>query len=305
MAPCLGCTPVSVLRDLPAQLGVGRRRVATLITKGVLVRLDRYLVVGSCLVARAEGDRRLDHRLKLERLLLTYPECAASYESSALLSGLPIYQLPSYAIATRQWGAWRGGADGRVRIGPLPPHHVCEVDGLQATVLPRTVVDLARSGSLRGAVVVGDAALRRGVSRPELLEMLDEMAGWFDLGRARDVVDFLDGRAESALESLSRVIFHERGVPPPEPQYEVNLARRTYRVDFYWKDYNTVGEADGKVKYTGELDPSRPPEEVLWEEKLREDELRESGKKMVRWTYGQMLGDTDATIARILRRLYA
>ena len=279
--------------------------MATLITKGVLVRLDRYLVVGSCLVARAEEDRRLAHRLKLDRLLLTYPECAASYESSALLHGSPIYQLPSHAIATRQWGAWRGGADGRVRIAPLPPHHVCEVEGLAATVLPRTVVDLARNGSMRGAVVVGDAALRRGVGRPALMQMLREVSAWADPGGAGAIIDFLDGRAESALESLSRVIFHEHGVPPPEPQYEVNVARRTYRVDFYWKDFNTIGEADGRVKYTGEIDPSRSPEDVLWEEKLREDDLRDSGKKMVRWTYDQMLRRTDETVERILRRLYA
>lgn len=296
---------MSVLRDLPAQLGVGRRRVATLIERGVLVRLDRYLVVGSCVVKRAEQDRRLAHRLKLERLLLTYPECVASHESAALLDDLPIFRLPSYAIGTRQWGAWRGGGDGRVRIAPLPSHHVAEVGGVRATVLSRTVVDLARSGSLRGAVVVGDAALRRGIDRPALLQMLDEVSAWADLGRARDVVDFLDCRAESALESLSRVIFHEYGVPPPEPQYEIDVGRRTYRVDFYWKDYNTIGEADGRVKYTGELDPSRSAEDVVWEEKVREDDLRDSGRKMVRWTYDQMLRQTDETVERILRRLAA
>lgn len=305
MSPCFGCTPVTVLRDLPAQLGIGRRRVATLIARGVLVRLDRYLVVGSCLVARAEEDRRLAHRLKLDRLLLTYPECVASHESAALVHDLPLFDLPPYAVATRQWGAWRGGADGRVRIGPLPPHHVCEVSGIPVTVLPRTVVDLARSASVRSAVVVGDAALRRSIDRPALLEMLNEISEWADLGRARAVVDFLDRRAESALESLSRVIFHEYGVPPPEPQYEIDLGSRLCRVDFYWKDFNTIGEADGRVKYTGELDPSRSPEEVVWEEKLREDDLRDSGRKMVRWTYNQMLRQTDETVARILRRLQA
>lgn len=284
---------------------MGRRRVATLIRRGVLIRLDRYLVVGSCLVNRANEEPRLAHRLKLDQLLLTYPECAASHESAALVHGTPIYQLPSYAIGTRESGAWRGGADGRVRIGPLPSHHVCKVDGVQATVLPRTVVDLARGTNMRGAVVVGDAALRRGVPRPALLEMLNEVSAWADLGRARDIVDFLDGRAESALESLSRVIFHERGIPQPEPQYEIDLGRRAYRVDFYWKDFNTIGEADGRVKYTGELDPSRSPEDVVWEEKLREDDLRDSGRKMVRWTYFQMLRQTDETVARILRRLAA
>lgn len=76
-------------------------------------------------------------------------------------------------------------------------------------------------------------------------------------------------------------------------------------MDFYWKDYNTIGEADGRVKYTGELDPSRSAEDVVWEEKVREDDLRDSGRKMVRWTYDQMLRQTDETVERILRRLAA
>jgi len=303
MSVCLGCTPVSVLRDLPARLGVGRRRVATLVERGVLVRLDRYLVVGTCVANRAKEDRRAAHRLKIDRLLLTYPECVASHESAALLDGLPTFQLPSYAIATRQWGAWRGGNDGRVRISPLPAHHVSTVDGLQATVTARTVVDLARSASMRGAVIVGDAAMRRGLPRPSLLQMLDEVGVWADLGRARKVVDFLDCRSESPLESLSRVIFKEYGVPPPEPQYEIEVAGRLYRVDFYWKQQRLIGEADGRVKYTGELDPTRSPGEVLWEEKLREDTLRDDDHGIVRWTYDQMLRQTDETVARIMRRL--
>jgi hypothetical protein len=180
---------------------------------------------------------------------------------------------------------------------------VCEVDGVPTTTVARTVVDLVRSATMRSAVVVGDAAMRQGLGRPALLQMLDEVSGWTDLGRAGSVVDFLDGRAESALESLSRVIFHEYDVPPPEPQYEIVVAGETYRVDFYWKEQRTIGEADGKVKYTGVLDPDRSPEQVLWDEKHREDALRDDDHRFVRWTYGQMLGRTEETVARILRRL--
>src|SRR5674476_401682 len=46
------------------------------------------------------------------------------------------------------------------------------------------------------------------------------------------------------------------------------------RVDFWWPGARVVGEFDGRVKY-GRANPSgRPPEDVLWDEKLREDRLR-------------------------------
>ena len=156
---------------------------------------------------------------------------------------------------------------------------------------------------MRAAVVAGDGALRRGLARPSLLQMLEEVSAWADVGRARKVVDFLDGRAESPLESLSRVIFDEYNVPLPEPQYEIEVAGRSFRVDFYWKQQRLIGEADGRVKYTGELDETRSPQDVLWEEKLREDALRDDDYRIVRWTYDQILRETDATIARIQRRL--
>jgi hypothetical protein len=100
---------------------------------------------------------------------------------------------------------------------------------------------------------------------------------------------------------VSRAIFRERGLPAPEPQYEITVDGETFRVDFYWKEHRTIGEADGRSKYS--LDPDKPPDEVAWLEKMREDKLRDADYRFVRWTYGQMLGRTDETIARIQRRL--
>ena len=295
--------PVTLIRDVPSQLGVSRRGVQSLLHEGVLVRLDKYLVVGSCLDEAARTDPAIAHRLELDALLRTYPECVASHESAALLHGLPLFKVPSFAIATRQWGAWRGGPKHRVRIAPLPAHHVCEISGTPTTTLTRSVVDIARSASMLSAVVVGDAALRRGLSRHALREMLDECSPWCETKKAAAAIDFFDARSESALESLSRVLVHENDIPAPEPQYEIVIRARSYRVDFYWKHKRLVGEADGKVKYSRTLDRELSPEEVVWREKLREDALRDAGYGIVRWTYGQMLNETDRTIGRIRRRL--
>jgi hypothetical protein len=222
MPECLGCLPVTALRDSAAQLSVSRREVGRLLEAGVLVRLGRYLVVGSCRVDDAKAHPRLAHRLEVEAMLATYPDCVASAHSAAVMHGLPTFELPLHATATRTQGAWRGGKH-RVRIAPLPAPHVTTVDGLPVTSIARTVVDIARSASRRSSVVTGDAALRRGLTRDQLLEVLDECAAWSDVGKARDAVAFMDPRAESALESLSRVVFDERDVPPPDPQVEIVL----------------------------------------------------------------------------------
>jgi hypothetical protein len=298
---CLGCCPVTPIRDVSARLGVSRREVQRLITEDVLVRLSRFLVVGSCLAEQARSDLDVAHQLRVDALLLTYPDAVASHMSGALVLDLPTFDLPVYAVGTREAGAWRSWPDGRLRIAPLPPEHVACVGGRPVTTAPRTVVDLARTASMRAAVVVGDAALARGVPPTAIWTTFDECAEWFDPGPSRRVLNFLDARSESPLESVSRVIFHEHGVPAPEIQHEVVVADRTFRLDFWWKKFRLAGEADGRSKYRSD-DPAEI-ERAHWEEKQREDLLRDDDIRIVRWTYAQMLGQTDATLARIMRRL--
>jgi hypothetical protein len=289
------------LRDCAARLGVSRREVGRLLIDGALVRVDRRLIVGACLVEEARRDRTLAHRLRLDALLAAYPSAVASGHSAAVVRHLPTFELPDFAVATRASGAWRGGETGRLRVAPLPAHHVTVVRGVAVMSVARTVVDIARSSSRRSAVVTGDAALRRGLCRSDLLGVLEECAVWSDVGKARQAIGFMNPLAESALESLSRVVIDESGVPAPELQVEITAAGVRYRVDFLWREARLIGEADGRGKYSA--DETRTPEQVAWEEKLREDALRDAGYRFVRWTYGQLLNDTEAVMTRIRRRL--
>lgn len=301
---CVGCLPVQRIAAAMDSLGLSRGQMRTLLAAGTVVRLRRDIVVGACQLQRAAEDKRVAHQIALRSLLLTFPDAAASHESGAVTLGLPLFELPPWPIATRRQGAWRGGPAGRIRIAPLPAHHLLVVGDVPCTTPARTVVDIAKSASLRHAAVVGDAALRAGMTREQLRQTLDEVGAWADLGRARIAIPFLDGRSESALESLSRVIMHEYELPPPEPQKLVQGASgKWYRVDFYWEQFRLIGEADGKIKYQGVLDDGPSPEAAAWQEKLREDDLRDADHPFVRWNYGQMLGQTDKTIARIRRRM--
>ena len=47
------------------------------------------------------------------------------------------------------------------------------------------------------------------------------------------------------------------------------------RTDFWWEDFRHVGEFDGKIKYGRLLKPGQDPGDVVFEEKRREDMVRE------------------------------
>lgn len=90
--------------------------------------------------------------------------------------------------------------------------------------------------------------------------------------------------------SLRRIRIHEAGLPAPVPQREIYGpdGRLVARVDFCWHEQRTVGEFDGKVKYGRLLKPGQPIEEVLFEEKRREDALRDLGWQVVRWLWAEL-----------------
>jgi hypothetical protein len=71
-------------------------------------------------------------------------------------------------------------------------------------------------------------------------------------------------------------------------------------VDFGWPGLRTVGEFDGRVKYVRLLRPGQDPGDVVFEEKRREDDLRDAGLQVVRWGWDD-LGDFDLVAARLRR----
>jgi hypothetical protein len=280
---CVGCLPVMSLQAAMTHLCLGRKAMSRLLAEGDLVRLGRSTVVGRCRFELAVEDRRARHLLRLRALLDSYPESYASHQSAVLLRSLPSYRLPDFPVVTRGQGAWRGGSS-RVRIAWLPPHHTCEVAGLPALTLERTVLDVCRSSDVYAAVVLGDAALRSGCTRESLERLVDECRGRLEVGKAMRWLPLFDARAESALESISRLTMHACGLPAPVLQQPlVGADGRTYRADFYWQEAKLIGEADGLMKYDGEggILAGR-------EEKLRQHSLEVTGHRFVRWTYPEM-----------------
>jgi hypothetical protein len=179
--------------------------------------------------------------------------------------------------------------------GDVPAEHVVEVGGVLVAAPARTVIDCARLTGIEGGVVVADAALREGaVSKPALEAMVLSCRHWPGLQAAEEVVAEADGRAESPLESVSRVRLVRLGVPRPELQVEIVLpSGLRYRFDFHWRTFLTVGEADGMSKYTDVG--------VLRAEKQRQLGIEDAELEVVRWSWGEIWRTPKLVAERVFR----
>jgi len=127
-------------------------------------------------------------------------------------------------------------------------------------------------------VAVIDAALhRRMTTRAELEDVLRFCWNWPKIRRAQRALALADERAESPLESISRLVIPRLGMPAPEPQRRIYDTRGRFvgRGDFYWDELGMVGEADGELKYRNE--------DAFPEEKVRQEAFEDLNLVVVRW----------------------
>jgi len=233
------------------------------------------------------------HRLQCAAVLLCLGgQPAVSHASAARLAGFLVPESDRVDhVSLTDAQQWRTGRGYAVMRAGLPAHHI-RVSGLFRTTGPaRTLVDCARSWSLEDAVVALDAALHsEAVTGAELRTAVLEQTHWSGIGAAARAVGLADGRAESPLETIGRLRILGSGLPVPELQVDLHGPRGFVgRVDAWWQDAAVAVEFDGLVKYT---DPfgNRSPAQVLWEEKRREDDLRDLGVRLLRIVHAD-LGD--------------
>lgn len=227
-----------------------------------------------------------------------------SHASAAVVHGLSVWGPPLDIVQVtrnrRRTGARRGSLV-HVHSAPLSDDEIVVVGGVPCTSVARTVVDLARIAPFDQAVVSADAALRCGLDRAALIDALHRAKGWVGVPAARRVAAFADGRSESVGESRSRVAIAHADLPTPALQWPIRYGLSTAYADFGWAEHRTIGEFDGKAKYTRLLRPGQDPGEVVYAEKLREDAVRQEGLEVVRWTWLD-LRDFTPTAARIRDR---
>ena len=150
------------------------------------------------------------------------------------------------------------------------------VSGLLVTPVARTVVDLARTGSLATAVAAADHALRHRLCTP--VELAAEVAAVGPRSRGRSaatlVRDLADPASMSAGESLSRVQMFLLEPPAAAAAGRAGGRRGAHRPHGL-RVAGRRGEFDGRVKYrVPEGADPQSAGEVVWAEKRREDRLR-------------------------------
>jgi hypothetical protein len=175
------------------------------------------------------------------------------------------------------------------------------------TSVSRTVLDLARTISFRSAVVAADRARTidfRYRTEPlaslecllEELELVPRRSGRM---RAERVITASTCLAGSPGESLSRVMFLELNVPMPVLQRRFVDREGELFTDFYWLEFDSIGEFDGKQKYFQPRYAAHlSPEQILWKEKLRQDRLIAFTPRIARWGWA-IANDPRSLVARL------
>jgi Transcriptional regulator, AbiEi antitoxin len=264
--------------------GLSAAQIRTRVLSGDLMRLNRGVYAPAGL-ARSVGktDSGALALRAAAALASLGPGSAASHDTAARLLGLDLLgkAAPEMAITRSPGSGSRKSWPGvRVHNAALSAEHLGQRGGVPVTTASRTVVDLARASAFRAGVVTADSALRRKLTtKAELHAVVADCRGWPGVHRAAEVVAFADALSESPLESIARVAFCDCGLPPPELQALLAADGRIIaRVDFYWKRFRTVAEADGELKYDNRFEATY---------QLRRDaDLREAAFEVVHfgWT---------------------
>lgn len=175
------------------------------------------------------------------------------------------------------------------------PDAVLLANGLRATSMTRTFVDCARHLPHRESLVIADQMAATGIDLAPVRSWAAGHAGWRGVARLRLVLEFVDPLAESPGETLTRIRLIEWEVPPPVSQYRVMTPRGLFRADFAWPDRKLILEFDGRVKYFGDV----PTGEVLFQERHRENALRELGWTVLRTHWAEITRHPESLRARL------
>jgi hypothetical protein len=168
----------------------------------------------------------------------------------------------------------------RWNYGKRDPH-ARVMRGILVTGPIRTVCDLAKFDSPESLLVSINYCLReRLFTRRQFLAELERRPGMKKRKLLLRLMNYATPKCESPLETIAWIAIYRAALMLPQQQVDICDENQEWvaRVDMYWKVRKEIIilELDGKSKYK-DNDP-----QVLYDEKLREDELRRLGFKVIR-----------------------
>jgi very-short-patch-repair endonuclease len=287
-------------------LGVSKDQLRWWASSGRVTAVARGVYSPTAWLTDMVNDPRRLHAVAVGAIIKRNPDLVASHESAAYLHGIDALlptgiTVPPVTLTRSAQEPSRSLVRGAlIRAAKLPRDHVTTALGIPVTTAARTVMDIARTTGFMEGVVAADSALcRHAAIKVEFAVVLQDCAQWRGIVRARQVLDFADARAESALESVARVRFAEFRLPPPDLQVNIRGAQGFIgRVDFCWQAYRTIAEADGALKYE-EQSRDRARAQLA-----RDEKFHDAGWGTFHFTWREIYHEPAPTIDR-LRRAFA
>ncbi len=231
-----------------------------------------------------------DHAAHLN---LTVPH-VMSHDSAARAQGIPLLRPAVELVHITRPGIWGSRTEHGIKhhLTRLGIDDCVRASGLPVTSLARTALDVGREHGVSAGVVACDRVLSLGTPGRVVAAELEVMRSWPDITRARAAFDLADPGAESPGESLARLLVGELGIGRPETQFPVPVGQSVA-----WCDLRVgrhVFEFDGRTKYRrreqgGVAD--RPVEEVLWDERQRQQKICAQGLGMSRIIWADLWGE--------------
>lgn len=268
--------------------------LVALVASAVLTHPGRGLYSVADQVAEDPTER---HRQLVAGAFLLYPDAVLTGTSTVLSHELPTWDTPlgtpRLLRPRNRSGGMKAFSIRRVLNRPEAVEGPWGPSVPLADALAQHAID---NGAVQGVISL-DQALRLGhVTTAEMAEVAQRVASWPGSSRVRAMNDLADGRRESVGESRTGVTLSFLGFEVV-PQVEI-FDRGGYfvaRVDFLIKGTRVIIEFDGKLKYLDAdkkdegngKDPTRKLD-VLFDEKRREDRLRELGYFVVRLVWSDL-----------------
>ncbi len=254
--------------------GVTAREVDKLVRTGAWVAVRRGVyATREWWDSQGSYQERARAEVRSASLRIRHPH-VLSHHSAALFLEMPVLrQRPPFIHVTRARVTGSRNDHGvKHHLAPYRADQVREVDGMRVLDPARTAVDIARECGRTAGVAAMDAALRVGVTIGDLGAAVAPMKSWANVTRVRAALDLADAGSESLGETLARLLVLELGIGRPETQFGLRHEGREAFCDL--RVGRHVFEFDGRIKYRLAADGGvavGPGDQVLWEEKQRQD----------------------------------
>ncbi|WP_369130162.1 endonuclease domain-containing protein [Modestobacter roseus] len=241
-----------------------------------------------------------DLRSRLPAVLLTAPAGAVvSHHTAAAMwrVEIPLAAASSVAhLTVPPRSKARNRADRHLHRTPLSPEDVERRWGMPVTSPARTWRDLAAELAPAALLAVTDQLLDVLCRPAELEEALRRRPTGHGAARARRVLAVADPRVDSPMESVTRWLLHEAGLPRPTLQYRVvdEHGRRIGFGDMAWPERKVLVEFDGNV---------HRERDVFVDDLRRQNRLVLAGWVVLRFTSADVLGRPHEVVTAVRRAL--